>query len=73
MDGTHTHRILFIMLQINTMERWSGETIFPEGLPGDLADLSVVHGAEDRGIAHPLTDPQLNSNAGVEEEHGGQR
>lgn len=44
----------------------------PQGLPGDLADLSVVHGAEDRRITHPLTDPQLNADAGVEEEHGGQ-
>lgn len=42
------------------------------GLPGDLADLSVVHGAEDRGIAHPLADPQLDADAGVEEEHGGE-
>lgn len=41
-------------------------------LPGDLADLSVVHGAEDRGIAHPLADPQLDADAGVEEEHGGE-
>lgn len=69
---THTQRILFIMLQINTIERWSSKTILPEGLPGDLADLSVVHGAEDRGITHPLTDPQLNADAGVEEEHGSQ-
>lgn len=54
------------------MERWSCEAILREGLPGDLADLSVIHGAEDRGIAHPLADPQLDPDARVEEEHGGQ-
>lgn len=32
----------------------------------------MVHGAEDRGVAHPLADPQLDADAGVEEEHGGQ-
>lgn len=32
----------------------------------------MVHGAEDRGIAHPLADPQLDADAGVEEEHGGE-
>lgn len=52
------------------MERWSCETTLPEGLPGDLADLSVVHGAEDGWIANPLADPQFDTNAGVEEEHG---
>lgn len=54
------------------MERRSSERILAAGLPGDLADLSVVHGAEDRGITHPLPDPQLDADAGVEEEHGGQ-
>lgn len=42
-------------------------------LPWDLIDLSVVHGVEDRWVAHPLTDPQLDANAGVEEQHGRQR
>lgn len=42
-------------------------------LPWDLIDLSVVHGVEDGGIAHPLADPQLDADAGVEEQHGRQR
>lgn len=57
-------------VKISHLEGWS-RTI-SRGLPGDLADLSVVHGAEDRGIAHPLADPQLDADAGVEEEHGGE-
>lgn len=39
-------------------------------LPRDLTDLPVVHGVEDRGVAHPLADPQLDADAGVEEQHG---
>ncbi len=42
-------------------------------LPGDFVDLSVVHGAEDRGVSHSFPDPQLDADAAVEEEHGGQR
>lgn len=33
----------------------------------------MVHGVEDGGIAHPLADPQLDADAGVEEQHGRQR
>lgn len=39
-------------------------------LPRDLTDLPVVHGVEDRGVTHPLADPQLDADAGVEEQHG---
>ena len=40
--------------------------------PGDLTDLPVVHGVEDRGVAHPVADPQLDPDARVKEQHGGQ-
>lgn len=30
----------------------------------------MVHRVEDRGVAHPLADPQLNADARVEEQHG---
>lgn len=33
----------------------------------------MVHGVEDKGVSHPLADPQLDANAGVEEQHGCQR
>ena len=33
----------------------------------------MVHGVEDRGVAHPLADPQLDADARVEEQHGCQR
>lgn len=41
-------------------------------LPRDLANLPVVHGVEDRGVAHPLADPQLDADARVQEQHGHQ-
>lgn len=33
----------------------------------------MVHGVENRGVTHPLADPQLDANACVEEQHGCQR
>lgn len=30
----------------------------------------MVHGVEHRGVAHPLADPKLDADAGVEEQHG---
>lgn len=33
----------------------------------------MVHGGEDRGVAHSLANPQLDANARVEEQHGRQR
>lgn len=50
---------------------WQTPLLFD--LPRDLTDLPVVHGVEDRGVAHPLADPQLDANACVEEQHGRQR
>lgn len=32
----------------------------------------MVHGVEDRGVAHPLADPQLDADARVQEQHGHQ-
>lgn len=32
----------------------------------------MVHGVEDRGVAHPLADPQLDADTRVEEQHGRQ-
>lgn len=34
-------------------------------IPRDLANLPVVHCVEDRGVAHPLADPQLDADARV--------
>lgn len=42
-------------------------------VPADLVDLGVVDGVEDEGVPHPLADPQLDADACVEEQHGGQR
>lgn len=30
----------------------------------------MIHGVEDGRVPHPLADPQLDADAGVEEEHG---
>lgn len=42
-------------------------------LPWDLANLPVVHGVEHRWVAHPFADPQLDTDAGVQEQHGHKR
>lgn len=45
----------------------------PVLLPWNLIDLPVVHGVEHGRIPDPFVDPQLDADAGVEEEHGDQR
>lgn len=39
-------------------------------VPGYFVDLSVVHGVQDRGVPHPLPNPQLYPYPCVEKQHG---
>lgn len=68
----YLHFIFLFNLEIKTV-REHAECKTAGLLPGDFVDLSLVHGAEDRGVSHSFPDPQLDADAAVEEEHGGQR